>query len=376
MRHKSDVVAIITTHPSGLSLALSHHNELSCRFNVILYTLVCRVASKGSSSSSSSLHYLPSATYRLFLLLFENVFFKVLKVVLFYFSSWDLQNLLGHVSRNTKHTLNRLGVFTVSSFHAYICARSPSLLNNLLAGRGATRRRPPIAPVLSRSNSLSSRKSQSMAAAAAAAAAANASMGHESGDKLFRVSLSDGQTATVSLKDNMTVEEFLAMACGKRGLNSAEHFVRVKKRREMDNSNHFVPHRTDLIDSYVPSHELVEICAKALYRVELSRNNVDQMWGFSVEAELVENAERQDELCVFVSRVEDRSVAMNHGTFFFLILSPPFPIPSINNVSTHTPSLGPSVQLGNGWMDVLIPSNFIHPPEHNGHWRAHPPSIP
>lgn len=47
------------------------------------------------------------------------------------------------------------------------------------------------------------------------------------------------------------MEEFLASACGKRGLNPAEHFVRVKKRRDMDNSNHFVPHRTDLIDSYV-----------------------------------------------------------------------------------------------------------------------------
>lgn len=63
----------------------------------------------------------------------------------------------------------------------------------------------------------------------------------------------------------------------------------------------------------MPSHELVEICGKALYQVELSRNNLEQMWGFSVEAELVENTERQDELCVFVSRVEDRSVAMNHG---------------------------------------------------------------
>ena len=37
--------------------------------------------------------------------------------------------------------LNLLGVFTVSSFHAYICARSPSLLSNLLAGRGASRKR-------------------------------------------------------------------------------------------------------------------------------------------------------------------------------------------------------------------------------------------
>lgn len=51
------------------------------------------------------------------------------------------QGLLMHVSRSTKGTLSRLGVFTVSSFHAYICARSPSLLNNLLAGRGATKRR-------------------------------------------------------------------------------------------------------------------------------------------------------------------------------------------------------------------------------------------
>lgn len=67
-----------------------------------------------------------------------------------------MQSLLTHVSRGTKTTLNKLGVFTVSSFHAFICARSPSLLNNLLAGRGATKRRP---PVLSRSNSGSSRRS-------------------------------------------------------------------------------------------------------------------------------------------------------------------------------------------------------------------------
>lgn len=67
-----------------------------------------------------------------------------------------LQSLLTHVSRATKQMLNKLGVFTVSSFHAFICARSPSLLNNLLAGRGATKRRPPL---LSRSNSGSSRRS-------------------------------------------------------------------------------------------------------------------------------------------------------------------------------------------------------------------------
>lgn len=39
------------------------------------------------------------------------------------------------------------------------------------------------------------------------------------------------------------------------------------------------------------------------------------MWGFSVEAELIENADRQDELCCYVSRVEDKSVAMQNGNY-------------------------------------------------------------
>lgn len=55
------------------------------------------------------------------------------------------------------------------------------------------------------------------------------------------------------------------------------------------------------------------MCAKILYQVELQRTTLEQMWGFSVEAELIENAERQDELCCYVSRVEDKSVAMQNG---------------------------------------------------------------
>ena len=130
---------------------------------------------------------------------------------------------LTHVSKSTKHTLNRLGVFTVSSFHVYTCARSPSLLNSLLAGRSATRRR-----AVAVANSPSSRKSRRRAEPHHAG---------DGGEKQFRVNLPDGQTATVHLKDNMSVEE-----------------------------NHFVPHHPDLIDSYVPSHELmVDLCGKALY---------------------------------------------------------------------------------------------------------------
>lgn len=61
------------------------------------------------------------------------------------------------------------------------------------------------------------------------------------------------------------------------------------------------------------THEVVEVCAKILYQVELQRSTLEQMWGFSVEAELIENADRQDELCCYVSRVEDKSVALQNG---------------------------------------------------------------
>ena len=49
----------------------------------------------------------------------------------------------------------------------------------------------------------------------------------------------------------MTVEDFLSSSCLKKGLNPAEHFVRVKKKRDMASLKYFVPHRSDLIETYV-----------------------------------------------------------------------------------------------------------------------------
>lgn len=70
-------------------------------------------------------------------------------------------------------------------------------------------------------------------------------------EKTVKVSLPDSVTASVYVKDAMSVEEFLASACARKNLNPAEHFVRVKKRRDMEDHNYFVPHRSDLIETYV-----------------------------------------------------------------------------------------------------------------------------
>lgn len=70
-------------------------------------------------------------------------------------------------------------------------------------------------------------------------------------DKTYKVALPDNNYATVYLRDAMSVEEFLANACARKNLNPMEHFVRVKKRRDMEDHNYFVPHRNDLIETYV-----------------------------------------------------------------------------------------------------------------------------
>lgn len=70
-------------------------------------------------------------------------------------------------------------------------------------------------------------------------------------EKTYKVALPDNNYATVYLRDAMSVEEFLANACARKNLNPMEHFVRVKKRRDMEDHNYFVPHRNDLIETYV-----------------------------------------------------------------------------------------------------------------------------
>lgn len=76
-------------------------------------------------------------------------------------------------------------------------------------------------------------------------------MSRDEGEAAVRVSLPEGTTATVGVREGMSVEEFLAAACARRTLNPLEHFVRVKKRRDMEDHNYFVPHRSDLIETYV-----------------------------------------------------------------------------------------------------------------------------
>ena len=59
------------------------------------------------------------------------------------------------------------------------------------------------------------------------------------------------QIVKCTLKKSGTVEDFLGKVCFEHELAPSEHFLRVKKKKEMPDSKFFVPQRSDLLDSYV-----------------------------------------------------------------------------------------------------------------------------
>lgn len=90
-------------------------------------------------------------------------------------------------------------------------------------------------------------------------------------EKTYKVALPDNNSALVYLRDAMSVEEFLASACARKNLNPMEHFVRVKKRRDMEDHNYFVPHRNDLIETYVRINSNLHVAHPGAYIIKLTK---------------------------------------------------------------------------------------------------------
>ncbi len=60
-------------------------------------------------------------------------------------------------------------------------------------------------------------------------------------------------------------------------------------------------------------YEQLEVCPKVLFQLELSRGEKDRDFGLVVEAELAEDTDQEDELCVFISDVTKGGVAHKKG---------------------------------------------------------------
>ena len=59
--------------------------------------------------------------------------------------------------------------------------------------------------------------------------------------------------------------------------------------------------------------DAIEVCGKVLFQLEVVRESQEVEFGLSVEAELAEDTEEEDELCVFISDIVKGSVAHKKG---------------------------------------------------------------
>lgn len=58
--------------------------------------------------------------------------------------------------------------------------------------------------------------------------------------------------------------------------------------------------------------DAIEVCGKILFQLEMQRET-GQEFGMCVEAELAEDTEEEDQLCVFVSDLVKGSIAQKKG---------------------------------------------------------------
>ena len=127
-------ISVVTndTHRSQIVAQIRHWEDTLERLFCEQFRLRCYMASLQNGELPNPKGVLQKVNQVCYCLYF-------LKLSLFTFFKFGLyinNKILYYISflQSTKAVLNLLGVFTVSSFHAFICARSPSLLSNLLAG--------------------------------------------------------------------------------------------------------------------------------------------------------------------------------------------------------------------------------------------------
>jgi hypothetical protein len=230
--------------------------------------------------------------------------------------------LLSHVSKPTKHVLNRLGIFNVSSLHAYTCARSPQLLNSLLLNLSQQMQH--SASNANKPNDLYGRPSTT----------SGNLLDHDDDDggladdrALFRVAGTSGSTnvATTSHPSQLparrgsqvrlqvivpppgptvhdllvdggrTVEQLIDQLLGERRAQLAAQWRRLMRAQHLPSSEffvcckltaqpgYFVPDSKLRIDRLPPIQHM-RLLRKRTLRLQLQRSSTSAMFGFSVEA--------------------------------------------------------------------------------------------
>ncbi|XP_030850377.1 protein still life, isoforms C/SIF type 2 isoform X3 [Strongylocentrotus purpuratus] len=249
------------------------------------------------------------------------------------------KTLLACVGKQTKAHLGRLGFFSVSSFHALVSARNPAGIQGRFTKPKSKKQKSFFGTLKKHKDKSSSQNGDASSTSTPVAGEQDdlepdfydeeeALEFEEAGQAfdeetlvshnestasdqlnegtLVKVLLPDDQSSMVTVRPGMTVQDLLISSCTNRKMDYHNYYVRFKLALRFG-ANYTIPDKTAIL--YDEKYDEIEICTKSIHQVELYKVDETGTFGCSLEAELGDDIEQEDQLCVFISSLESGGLA-------------------------------------------------------------------
>ncbi|KAI5608065.1 T-lymphoma invasion and metastasis-inducing protein 2-like [Silurus asotus] len=305
------------------------------------------------------------------------------------------KNLLAVASRQSKIALGRLGIFSVSSFHALMCTRDEASLRRRSRSQSrATRTKRGIFSSqkgLDSLNRCNREKRQSLSQVFEGHS--GGTLGHPptqssseqkldafpkphptappegrvwdcSVKSLLCVSMPDRQILTVPVKQDFLIADVLSTACKLRQLDSALYYLRTKRRSGPD-VEISAPSNSDLLRDLV--YDELEVCPLNVFTLTISRPDSSMDFGLKAGDEI---------LAVNNASVSTLDLGLIHPLFSEQTLC--LVLRREDIVSDEQSNVWPGCDPGDPYEPVSpfsIPVTS-HPPSHNSSDGSHFPEMP
>nr|XP_020040641.1 T-lymphoma invasion and metastasis-inducing protein 2 [Castor canadensis] len=225
------------------------------------------------------------------------------------------KSLLAAASRLSKLALGRLGVLSVSSFHALVCSRDDSALRKRtlsLTQRG--RNKKGIFSSLKGLDTLARKGKEKRASITQVdellhlyGSAVDSAPRHNMWDIQTYIHFQDNQGVTVTIKPEHKVEDILTLACKMRQLEPSHYGLQLRK--AVDESSEWrVPALYEYMQEQV--YDEIEVFPLSVYDVQLTKTGSVSDFGFAVTAQVDEH---QHLSRIFISDVLPDGVAYGGG---------------------------------------------------------------
>ncbi|XP_074393796.1 rho guanine nucleotide exchange factor TIAM2 isoform X3 [Zonotrichia albicollis] len=248
------------------------------------------------------------------------------------------KSLLAAASRPSKLALGRLGIFSVSSFHALICSRDEAALRkrtlslsqrvrnkkglfsslkglDTLARKGKEKR-PSITQVFDSAgghgfagvqNSANSAEQQVDDFLNVYSSVPESIQKENAWETQTYVHFCDGQAVALTLKPEHRVEDVLSLACKMKQLEPRHYGLQLRRLVD-ENTEYCAPEPYEYIVDQV--YDEIEICPLNIYHVHLTKTENISDYGFAVTAQVAENEHLTH---IFVSDVLPDGLAYKEG---------------------------------------------------------------